>query len=116
MEVTPGLIPDGWETKTLFDLPAVHLRNTGTKERSIWRARFDGGLQAYAIGYSALYMLARGVCELGRRPYLSGSLLWMAGYSWALLNRNGRVVPPEFVRYMRQEQHRRLWRSVWRLE
>lgn len=106
----------GWKTEVMPDLPVIHPRKTGTAERSVWRVRFDYGMQAYAIGYSTLYMMAHGIYELGRRPYLLGSLIWTAGYGWAFLKRNERIVPPEVVRSIRQEQHRRLWRRVWRLE
>jgi len=107
----------GWKTEAILDLTVIHPRHTGgMAERSILRTRFDYGMQTYAIGYSALYMLAHAIYELFEPPYVTGSLFWISGYGWAFLKRNQRVVPLELVRYIHLEQHRKLWRIAWRRE
>jgi hypothetical protein len=46
--------------------------------------------------------------RVAKKPYLTGGLALLAGYSWAALRRVKRPVTPELMRFHRQDQMRKL--------
>ena len=93
----------GWEVRTFPGIPAYHQRPGPAGWRGA-RARFTDGVRNYVLGTHPLYQFGR--CFRRTEP-LDG-LVAMAGYTWSLLRRDARPVPPEFVRFLREEQLLRL--------
>ena len=98
----------GWKSRSYADLPVVHHREMGTVGRSVYEARFKNGATEYVVGFGFAYHLLRAVSRIFDRPYVIGSVLVIAGYMWALLSRQSKVVPDEIARFMRREQMLRI--------
>ena len=80
----------------------------GTVERSVYEARFKSGVTEYMVGFRFPYHLLRAFSRVFERPYVVGTALILAGYTWALLSRQPRVVPDEIAGFIRREQLVRL--------
>ncbi|MDH4317492.1 MAG: glycosyltransferase family 2 protein [Desulfobulbaceae bacterium] len=98
----------GWTTLSIKGLKAIHLREIGTVNRSIWKARFNDGINEYIYGYKYYYHLLRLLYYLPKKPVLLGSLVVFAGYLYALLTRRPKIVPPELMAHHHQEQWERV--------
>jgi poly-beta-1,6-N-acetyl-D-glucosamine synthase len=106
---------EGFRTSRIPSIHCRHLRPQGAAT-GVWRNRLAQGYAAYYSGYSPLFMLARSARHsLIHRPIGSGALMF-AGYCQAYLQRWPRHISPEFVRFVRRQQLRRLMRmeTVWR--
>ena len=98
----------GWKSRSYADLPVVHHRELGTVERSVYEARFNSGVTEYVVGFGLAYHLLRALWRVFEKPYVVGTVLILAGYTWALLTRQQRVVPAEISTFIRREQRLRL--------
>jgi biofilm PGA synthesis N-glycosyltransferase PgaC len=98
----------GWTVRTFSELPVEHHGRITTGKHSIFRTRFNKGLNSYLIGYHPLFHLVVSLFRSTTRPYVMGSLMMMAGYGWAALRQKKRPVPPEFVSFLQSEQLARL--------
>jgi poly-beta-1,6-N-acetyl-D-glucosamine synthase len=98
----------GWNSRSYTDLPVVHHRELGTVNRSVYEARFKSGATEYMVGFGFAYHLLRAFSRISERPYVVGTALVIAGYTWALLSRQPKVVPDDIARFIRREQTVRL--------
>lgn len=103
----------GWSSESFSDLVAFHHRPTGGAGH--WRDMFKRGQGSYVAGYHPLFVAARCLRHLGSRPYLLGSLGMGAGFVSGYLGQVGVRRDPELVRYVHQQQWRRLWgeSTIW---
>jgi len=94
----------------LDDLKVIHYRPIhGDKP---FKGALRDGRGAYNQHYRASYLLARAAVNLFRPPYLLRGIGLLAGYLGARLRRDERIDDPELVRYIREEQRRRLRRRL----
>ena len=98
----------GWQVESFPDLVFYHHRPTGTANAGVIKARFKRGEQHYLLGYHPLFHLASCVFRLADYPFVVGGLANISGYVWAALRRRQKVVPSDFVHYLRREQRERL--------
>lgn len=98
----------GWETRSFPELKVLHHRRTGTEGRSILNARFREGRIEYMLGYHPLFHIARVIQRLWESPCAVGSLARMCGYFWTYLERPRRKVSKDFVKFLRQEEFKKL--------
>jgi poly-beta-1,6-N-acetyl-D-glucosamine synthase len=105
----------GYRTRSFPEIIAFHHRPQGAAG-GLLRSRFSSGRTAYVVGYSPLFMLARALRRTFLSPPFIGSVLMIAGYVDAHLRRVPRVAPPDLVKYIREQQIRRLlmMNSEWR--
>jgi poly-beta-1,6-N-acetyl-D-glucosamine synthase len=103
----------GWEVRSFFDLRAFHHRPTGTAGTTVWRARFRQGREDYFMGYHPLFEMGKCVRRVVEPPICVGSVLRFWGYAFSGIARQRRMVPDDFVRYVQQEQKRRIWQAVF---
>ena len=104
----------GWKSRSYADLPVVHHRELGTVERSVYEARFNSGMTEYMVGFGFAYHVLRAFWRIFEKPYVVGTALVLAGYAWALLSRQPRVVPNEIAAFIRREQMVRLTSRIRR--
>ena len=62
------------------------------------------GVKDYQVGYHPLYEIAKCLRHVVEKPYVIGSVLWLAGYLGAAVRRYERPVPSDVVRYIRRDQ------------
>ncbi|HEY2199323.1 MAG TPA: glycosyltransferase family A protein [Mycobacterium sp.] len=98
----------GWKTRSYGDLQVVHHREVGTVGRSVYKNRFNSGETEYVVGFGFAYHFLRALSRLFEKPYAIGTVLVMAGYLWALISRQTKVLPDELIRFIRREQMTRL--------
>jgi biofilm PGA synthesis N-glycosyltransferase PgaC len=96
----------GWRTRTLPGLMVIHLRPTHGEHG--FRGALRDGRGAYCQHYRPSYLLARAALNLFRPPYLLRGIGLLAGYLGAHLRRLERIEDPELIRYIHDEQRRRL--------
>lgn len=97
----------GWVTKTFTELPLVQHKATGASAGK-WGNAMKNGRANYMTGYHPIFMLAKCAKRSFRRPYLVESVALMAGYCSGYVRRIPRPVDDDMVRYVRQQQLRRL--------
>ena len=102
----------GWEIRSFPGLRVFHHRPTGTAGTALWRARFRQGLEDYFMGYHPLFEFCKCIRRLSEPPFCIGSALQFCAYIYAALTRQDRVVPDEFVRYLRRAQMRRVLQGL----
>lgn len=98
----------GWNTAAFADLEYKHHRPTGTEGTSVIRARFTEGVRDQKLGMHPVYALAKTLHRANKRPFLFGTLCWLAGYCRAFLLANDPEIPSECRRYFQAMQLRRL--------
>ncbi len=97
----------GWTTRTFRDLKLTQHKATGAGDGA-WRNWFKNGLANYVTGYHPAFMIAKCIKRATSRP---GSLEWIAlwaGFCSGYLKSVPRVDDARVIRYLRQQQVRRL--------
>ena len=105
----------GWETRSFKDLRLIHHRLTGAADGFL-RDRVKYGSVCYTCGYHPLFVLARCVYRLVRKPYVIGSLAMLFGFLKGYFTNTPHVNDKRLIRYLREQQLRRLFglKTVWR--
>ena len=98
----------GWQVRAFQDLYVWHHRQTGTEQRGLCAVFFHRGLEDYQLGYHFLFFIGHILRRLREKPWVLGSLLMLAGYLWAFLQRAPRKVTKEFIRHLHNEQWARM--------
>lgn len=94
-----------WGAEPVPGLKVIHLRPEGAA-KGAFRSGMERGRGSWFMGYHPLFFLVRALkCAL--RSPLDG-IGMMAGYIRALLRRDERIDDPEFIKYLRQTQIKRL--------
>ena len=105
----------GWTTSSFFDIHMTHHRFTGASWGR-WGGLVKDGKIDYVSGYHPLFLAAKSIVRLARRPYFLGSFALVYGYISAYLNRIPQVDDPSVIRYLRQQQLARLFggETIWK--
>jgi biofilm PGA synthesis N-glycosyltransferase PgaC len=105
----------GWTTMSFFDIGMTHHRFTGASWGR-WGGLVKDGKIDYVSGYHPLFLTAKSIVRLVRRPYILGSVALIYGYISAYLQGVPRVNDPELIRYLRRQQLARLVgaETIWR--
>src|ERR1700735_1006795 len=105
----------GWRTETFPELQLLQHRSTG-KAEGWWRDRVKNGRAYYISGYHPLFFVAKFFYRLAARPYIVGSVAMCYGFLSGYFGGATRIDDPGLIRYLRQEQMKRLSgrKSIWR--
>jgi len=105
----------GWTTHSFPEISLHQQRPTGTSE-SRWKDLVKCGRARYVSGYHPLFMLSSCALRIFRRPFVWGSAGLMYGYLTGYIQRSPQVDDPRFIKYLRDQQMRRLLgrKSIWR--
>jgi biofilm PGA synthesis N-glycosyltransferase PgaC len=97
----------GWSTYTFPELKIRHHRSAGDAVGT-WKNWVKNGLANYVAGYHPLFM----TCKCGKRafskPYGIGALGLLVGFASGYLRRVSQVNDPQLIRYVRNQQLRKL--------
>jgi glycosyltransferase involved in cell wall biosynthesis len=102
----------GWRTRSFAERTFRHHRTMGTADGSELRARFHYGRKDYFLGGHPAWEVCRGLFQMGKRPYVIGGALLLAGYFGSWLTGQKRAVPRELIAFHRKEQLARLRRLI----
>jgi poly-beta-1,6-N-acetyl-D-glucosamine synthase len=97
----------GYRTRSFDHLVTRHHRPCGTTY-GVLRGRMRGGETYYVVGYSFPWVVLKSLRSGFLRPFGVSSLAFMAGYARAAWRRVPRVDDPDYRRFLRLEERRRL--------
>jgi len=97
----------GWSTRTFRDLKVLQHKATGAIDGS-WGNSFKNGRANYVAGYHPLYMIGKCVRRALRKPLSLEAIALFAGFWSGYLKKAPRIDDAAAVRYLRQQQVRRL--------
>lgn len=105
----------GWSTRSFTQLSVIHHRFTGSAN-GLWRNAVKNGMWSYISGYHPLFMILRCIRRSFERPYLLGSIGLLYGFLLGYLQRLPRISDDRTIRYLREQQLRRMLFSstVWK--
>ena len=105
----------GWTTMSFTDIHLQHHRFTGASWGR-WGGMVKDGKIDYVSGYHPLFLAAKALVRLCRRPYFLGSFALVCGYIAAYFQRIPRVNDAELIRYLRHQQLARLFggETIWK--
>jgi poly-beta-1,6-N-acetyl-D-glucosamine synthase len=105
----------GWTTRSFPDLQIQHHRWTGA-EYGRWGGIVKNGKTDYVSGYHPLFLAAKSVSRLWKRPYIVGSAALVYGYLSAFVQSTPRVDDPQLIRYLQKQQLAKLCgrETIWK--
>ena len=93
----------GWEVRAFPQLKIYHFRPTSSAN-GLWKGKYNHGLKDYSLGTHPVYEVLRCCSRISGKPILLGAFVIFAGFTWAYCKRDPRIIPNEFIRYLRKEQ------------
>ncbi len=105
----------GWKTHSFPELRLIHHRVTGLAD-GLLRDRVKHGVACYISGYHPLFVAAKCISRLTRKPYFLGSAAIAYGFVKGYVTRAPQVQDARIIRYLRGQQLRRLCglETIWR--
>jgi biofilm PGA synthesis N-glycosyltransferase PgaC len=103
---------NGFETKLIPELIVDHLKPRNVSEGGIVRRKYQLGIRDYALGYHPVFELVKCAGRVTESPAVITSFAWFVGYAIAAVRRRPRLLPPDLISFIRQEQMRRLRRFL----
>jgi glycosyltransferase involved in cell wall biosynthesis len=105
----------GWTSMSFFDIHMTHHRFTGASWGR-WGGLVKDGKIDYVSGYHPLFLAAKSLVRVARRPYFLGSFALIYGYISAYLEKIPQVDDPQLIRYLRQQQLAKLFggETIWK--
>lgn len=105
----------GWRTRSFPDLKVIHYRPTGAAEGA-WRDGVKNGRADYVSGYHPVFMMAKCVKRLFQQPYIISAVAHGYGFITGYSKRVPQVGDLALIRYLRNQQIRRLLllKSIWK--
>jgi hypothetical protein len=97
----------GWRVRSFSGLKVYHRRETGTAGSKL-RYCYRQGFMAFALGSHPIFEIAKVARRVLWRPYILGAFSRLLGFFVAHFSAT-RMVSPEFVAFLREEQIGRLW-------
>lgn len=104
-EVTARM--NGWQVRSFPELHVYHHRHTGTSDGKL-RGMLRQGMMDYSVGSNPLFELIKCMRRWGDRPIILACMFQYFGYLNGFMQQKERLVSKEFVKYLRNEQKRRL--------
>jgi biofilm PGA synthesis N-glycosyltransferase PgaC len=104
-----------WSTRSFPDLQIQHHRWTG-EAYGRWGGIVKNGKTDYVAGYHPLFLAAKSVSRLWKRPYVIGSAALLYGYVSALVQKTPRVDDKQLINYLQQQQLAKLCgrETIWK--
>ena len=97
----------GWVTYSFAELKLTHYRFAGDADGA-WKNWVKNGRANYITGYHPLFVLCKFFSRLPEKPYVIASLALLWGFLSGYAKRIPRVNDPALIRYLRDQQIRRL--------
>lgn len=104
----------GWTTRSFRDLLLIHHRPTGEAD-GFWRALVKYGRANYICGYHPIFMFAKCLRRIPKKPRIIGAVVLLYGYVSGFAKRVPRVDDQAAIAYLRRQQWNRLTgrKSIW---
>ena len=97
----------GWNVQAFPELVVQHYRPAGSAGGLV-RGWYRQGQMDYAVGSVPLFEIAKCVRRIPEHPFVVGALTRLAAFGLSYVAQAPRLVSPEFMCYLREEQRQRL--------
>ncbi len=97
----------GWRVRSFSTLSVCHHRKTGEAGARL-RYCYRQGFMDFALGSHPLFEFGRLIRRIPAKPYLIGAAARLLGFAMAHVS-GRRMVPQDFIHFLRKEQVSRLW-------
>jgi poly-beta-1,6-N-acetyl-D-glucosamine synthase len=97
----------GWRTATFKDLKLIHHKLLGSADGS-WKHVINAGRANYVTGYHPLFMILKCLKRYKQKPYLVAAFGLFLGFFSGYVKRVPRVQDESLIRWVRDQQMRRL--------
>jgi glycosyltransferase involved in cell wall biosynthesis len=97
----------GWRVQAFPDLKVMHHRPTGGADW-VLRHRFREGKMDYSVGSYLIFELFKCVRRIPESPIALGAFVRFIGFCWSYAGNEGRLVSPDFVKFLRREQRHKI--------
>jgi poly-beta-1,6-N-acetyl-D-glucosamine synthase len=101
----------GWEARSFPELQVMHHRFTGGSD-SIFKPRFREGRMDFSVGSHPLFELIKCARRIPERPFLIGAMARLTGFFACYFDKSPRLVSPEIVDFLQEEQIGRIRRLL----
>jgi len=101
---------NGYETKLILELIVEHLKPRNISEGGVIRRNCQLGIRDYALAYHPAFEFVKCVGRITESPFLVAAIARYTGFCMAGIRRQPRLLSPDLVQFVRQEQLRRLRR------
>jgi glycosyltransferase involved in cell wall biosynthesis len=98
----------GYETRTFPDVIMEHLKPRNSIYGSSIRRKWQMGARDYALGSHPMFETLKCLGRIAEQPLFLGALARLAGYVRRSLQGRQVLLPPELVRFIRDEQMARV--------
>jgi GT2 family glycosyltransferase len=102
---------NGWQVRSFPHLRVMHHRFTGGSD-SLLKPRLREGRMDFSIGSHPLFEIVKCARRIPERPFFMGAAARMLGFFACYLDRSPRLVSPEIVDFLQQEQLGRI-KALW---
>ena len=99
---------NGWTTRRFKDIHFIHHKRIGWCQGNALKVYYGEGRVAYEFGYHPLFACVRSVYRMLDKPYILGSLSYMAGFIHAAITKRPRLIEPEMMVFLRKRQMRKI--------
>lgn len=105
----------GWTTMSIPEVHAIHHRPTGSADGS-WKDSVKHGLACYIAGYHPLFLMASSFYRLIKKPYPVPFVGSIYGFFQGYIKDVPQVDNPALIKFVRQQQIKRLMgqETIWR--
>jgi biofilm PGA synthesis N-glycosyltransferase PgaC len=100
----------GFITRTFEDLEVDHLKPRNIAEGDVLKRYRQLGVRGYAVGNHPLFEVTKCAYRCLQPPFLIGGTMRLAGFVGCYLRGRKRHLSGEIIRFIREEQLRRLFR------
>jgi glycosyltransferase involved in cell wall biosynthesis len=100
---------NGFRTRTFPEIEVDHLKPRNIAEGNFFRRTWQLGIREYALGNHPQFEVVKCAYRCVHYPYFIGGIIRLAGYLSCYLTRRKRLISREIIRFIRQEQLRRLY-------
>jgi len=98
----------GWRVQSFSDLKVFHHRPTGAAAGFL-RTSYREGLMHYSMGSHPIYELLKAGLRLPGKPFVAGAVVRLFSFIMASCRREQKYVSDEFIKYLRNEQMKKVW-------
>jgi poly-beta-1,6-N-acetyl-D-glucosamine synthase len=97
----------GWQTNRFNDLKIMHHRRMSSR-KGLWEGKTRTGRNFYITGYNPLFLIARSIYHLFKKPYFIETFGVIYGYLRAIWKQEPLVVSQNEKNYLQHQQLNRL--------
>lgn len=100
---------NGFKTRTFLEIEVDHLKPRNIAEGKLVRRTWQLGVREYAVGNHPFFQAIKCGYLCIKPPFLIGGFLRFAAYTSCCLRRRKRMLAPDIISFIRQEQLNRLF-------